>query len=495
MNDRPMNAADIILAGGEPDAPALVTLDQTLSYGALDALANRFGNGLAARGVERGDRVILMLDDRPALYAAFFGAIRVGAVPIVVNPRWSESELGFAFDDSQARLLIAEPAYEPSAKPAGDRLCVASDGLFDDQSSQLTSLAMAPDDMAFWIYTSGTTGTPKAAIHAHRAVTIADKTMSAVHGVTASDRVFVTSKTFFAYAIGHALLGALKVGASVVLHAPWPKPADIAEVTQTLKPTVMYSVPTFYRAALNDGIVDGGAFSPVRRYVSAGERLPVPLFERWRDATGTAIVEGIGTSETVFMFLANQPDETRPGSAGRPTPGSEVRLETEDGAPINETDEIGVLWTRLDSVAAGYWNQPERTAAAFRDGWFRTGDLFRRDADGFWFHEGRADDMLKIGGQWVNPAEIETCVLKTGLCGEAALVAVLDADGLEKPVLFVADVSGQAKDEPENAIREALNRDLSRQKCPRDIRILESLPRTATGKVQRYRLRDLAAEA
>ncbi len=490
-----MNGADIILAGGKPDAPALVTLDETVSYRALDALACQYGNGFAARGVGRGDRVILVLDDRPPLFAAFFGAMRIGAVPIVVNPRWSETELGFAFEDSQAKLLIAEPAHEPTAQLAADRLCVADAGLFGDQPAELASLAMAPDDMAFWIYTSGTTGTPKAAIHMHRATTIADKTIADVHGVTAADRVFVTSKTFFAYAIGHALLGALKVGASVVLHAPWPMPADIAEVAQTLKPTVMYSVPTLYRAAIKDGIVDSDAFSSVRRFVSAGERLPVSLFERWRELTGSTIVEGIGTSETVFMFLANPLDRARPGSAGLPTPGSEVRLEADDGSTIDVAGETGVLWTRLDSVAAGYWNQPERSAAAFRDGWFRTGDLFQSDADGYWFHEGRADDMLKISGQWVNPVEIETCVLKSGLCGEAALVAVPDTDGLERPVLFVADITDRAGDDLEDTIRAALTRDLSHQKCPREVRIVDSLPRTATGKVQRYRLRELAAEA
>lgn len=488
-----MNCADFILAGGEPDAAALVTLDRSVTYRALGAMANQYGNGLASRGVGRGDRVILLLDDRPELYAAFFGAMRIGAVPIVVNPRLSEAELGYAFEDSQAKALIAEPAYETVAKLAGDKLCVAVDTLFEDQSADLKSAVMSPEDMAFWIYTSGTTGTPKAAIHTHHGVTIADKTIGGVHGVNAADRVFVTSKTFFAYTIGHAVLGALRLGASVVLHAPWPKPADIAEVAQALKPTVMYSVPTFYRAALKDGMADGRALDSVRRYVSAGERLPVSLFERWRETTGVPIIEGIGTSETVFMFLANPPDRVRPGSAGLPTPGSAVRTTDDDGGTIDAADQTGVLWTRLDSVAAGYWNQPERTAAAFRDGWFRTGDLFRRDGDGYWFHEGRADDMLKIGGQWVNPAEIEASALKTGLCGEAALVAVPDTDGLETPILFIADVTDQATNGVESRLRDALTRDLSRLKCPREVRVIDALPRTATGKVQRFRLRQIAA--
>jgi benzoate-CoA ligase len=254
---------------------------------------------------------------------------------------------------------------------------------------------------------------------------------------------------------------------------------------------VLYSVPSLYRKMLGAGDVDR-AFASVRRYVSAGERLPPPLFERWREAIGAPIAEGIGTSETMFLFLANPPAHARPGSAGVPTPGSRVRvrLEGESGV-IDEPGETGVLWVRMDSLAAGYWNRPEATAAAFRDGWFRTGDEFRFERDGYWFHEGRADDMLKVAGQWVNPAEIEDCVLASRLCGEAALVGAPDADGLARTVLFVADV---AQADLEAALRDHLARHLARHKCPREVRFLDALPRTATGKVQRYRLREMASD-
>ena len=490
-----MNAADLVLAGGRPNALALRTREGDLTFGELRAYANRFGNALAAQGIGKGDRIVFLLDDRPALYAAFFGALRVGAVPLVLNTRWNAEQVGFAADDSGAKLILAEATYEGTARAASAPIEIVGANSHADQSDTLSSLAMQPDDMAFWIYTSGTTGSPKAAIHTHRMASIADKTMRDVHGVSADDTVFVTSKTFFAFAIGHALLGALKIGASVVLDPTWPSPEGVAETVVAFRPTVFYSVPTLYRAMLNAGFVDRESFASVRRCVSAGERLPEQIQARWHDATGTAIAEGIGTSETVFMFLCNPSHDIRPGSARRITPGSAVRLKSDHGAIIDKPGETGILWTRLDSVAAGYWNQPKTNAAAFSDGWFRTGDLFRFDADGYWFHEGRADDLLKISGQWINPIEIEACVAKSGLCEESALIGSPDADGLERPILYVARSGHHDIGSLEDSVRATLEAEMPRHKCPRDIRVIDSLPRTATGKIQRFRLRELAARS
>jgi benzoate-CoA ligase family protein len=490
-----MNAADLVLAGGHPNATALRTRDSDLTFGELSAYANRFANALAAKGIGKGDRIVFLLDDRPALYAAFFGALRIGAVPLVINTRWNAEQVGFAAEDSGAKLIFSEAAYEATARAASTAVEIVNAKSHDRQSDALSSLTMHPDDMAFWIYTSGTTNSPKAAIHTHRMASIADKTMRDVHGVSADDTVLVTSKTFFAFAIGHALLGALKIGASVVLDPTWPSPDGVAETVAAFRPTVLYSVPTLYRAMLNAGVVDSEAFASVRRCVSAGERLPEQIQARWHDATGTAIAEGIGTSETVFMFLCNPLEDIRPGSAGRVTPGSAVRLESDDGTLIDSRGETGVLWTRLDSVAAGYWNQPELTAASFADGWFRTGDLFRFDADGYWFHEGRADDLLKISGQWINPIEIEDCVTRSGLCEESALIGSPDSDGLERPILYVAQSGHHDIGVLVDSVRATLEAEMPRHKCPRDIRVIDALPRTATGKIQRFRLRELAAES
>jgi benzoate-CoA ligase len=490
-----MNAADIVLAGGQPEATALRTADGDWSFAELIEDSNRFGNGFSARGLGKGDRVIFLLDDRPELYAAFFGALKIGAVPLVLNTRWSAEQVTFAAMDSGAKLVLCELKYEETARVASDNVEIATPKFYANQSPTLTSKSMQPDDMAFWIYTSGTTGTPKAAIHAHRMVTIADTVMSGVHGVTPNDTVFVTSKTFFAFAIGHALLGALKIGASVLLHAAWPRPDEIAESVETFRPTVLYSVPTMYRAMLDAGVTNAQNFSSIRQCFSAGERLPASIQSRWQEATGTTIAEGIGTSETVFMYLSNSPTEIRPGSAGQLSPGSTVKLESSEGVEIETPGKVGVLSARLESVASGYWNQPERSAEAFRDGWFRTGDLFRFDEDGYWFHEGRADDMLKISGQWINPIEIEDCVVNSGSCEEAALIGSPDGDGLERPILYVAQIGDLDKDIAKIRIRDTLESEMPRHKRPRDIRVIDALPRTATGKIQRFRLRERASQS
>ena len=478
-----MNAADVVLAAGADEAPALITETETVRYGALRRFVGRAGNGLAAAGVRPGERVVLVLDDRPLLVAAYLGAIRIGAVPVAVNTRWSEDEIGFAIEDTGARLALVEPHYGAARHAAGGRALIATDGPFDDRPDTLKAWDAEPDDPALMIYTSGSTGRPKAAVHRHRAVRIAARTMAEVFGLGAKDRVLITSKMFFAYALGHGLLGALKLGAAVVLDTRWPKPAEVAELAARTGTTAFYSVPTFYRALLDVNPAAEG-LGTVRRYVSAGERLPPGLFARWREATGAAIADGIGTSETLFMFLANPPEAPRPGSAGVPAPGAEVRLETDDG---DNNGETGVLWVRLESLAQGYWRRPAETARAFRDGWFRTGDLFRRDEDGFWHHQGRADDLIRVAGQWLDPGEVEDCALATGACAEAALVGVPDADGLNRVVLFVAGATDANSAE---RIADNLARRLAPYKRPAEIRIVAALPRTATGKVQRYVLRD-----
>lgn len=483
-----MNAAEIILAGDRDEAPALICDGETLSRGDLRAMSARFGNGLRGAGAVRGDRVLFALDDGPVLYAAYLGCLRIGAVAVAINPRWKDAELNAVLADSEARLMLVEPGRELDDA----RLLVATDDLFAEQPETLESVDMTGDDPAFWIYTSGTTGTPKAAMHCHRAANIATAGIRGVSGLGPDDRVLVTSKTFFAFALAHGLFGALSLGASVILHRPWPRPDDILALAKQTRPTAVYSVPTLYRAMLESGGDLGGAFANTRRFVSAGEPLPPVLLERWREATGQPIAEGIGTSETVFLVIANPPDAVRPGSAGRPVPGLRAELRDEAGTAIDEADRVGDLWVSAASVAAGYWKRQTLSAELFVDGWFRTGDRFCFDADGYWYHQGRRDDMLKIAGQWVSPAEIENCVTGAKLCGEAALVAAPDGDGLDRPILFIAAVTAEREAAIADAVRDAITRELSPNKCPAEVRLVEALPRTATGKVQRFRLREMA---
>jgi 3-hydroxybenzoate/4-hydroxybenzoate---CoA ligase len=483
-----MNAADFILTDGRDEAPALICDGETLSRGGLRAMSARFGNGLRATGVAPGDRVLFALDDRPVLYAAYLGCLRIGAVAVAINPRWKDTELEAVLADSEARLMLVEPdrVFDDA------RVLRATDDLFAEQPTTLENVEMAGDDPAFWIYTSGTTGTPKAAVHCHRAENVATAGIGGVSGLGPDDRVLITSKTFFAFALAHGLFGALSLGASVILHRPWPRPDDVLALAKQARPTAVYSVPTLYRAMLESVGDLGDAFAYTRRFVSAGEPLPPVLLERWREATGQPIAEGIGTSETVFLVIANPPDAVRPGSAGRPVPGLRVELRDENGRRIGDADRVGDLWVSADSVADGYWKRPELSAELFVDGWFRTGDRFRFDADGYWYHQGRRDDMLKIAGQWVSPAEIENCVTGAKLCGEAALVAAPDGDGLDRPILFVAAVGTEREADIADTVRETVARELSPNKCPAEVRLIGALPRTATGKVQRFRLREMA---
>ncbi len=483
-----MNAADIILASSRDEAPALICDGETLSRSELRAMSVRFGNGLRASGVTRGDRVLFALDDGPVLYAVYLGCLRIGAVAVAVNPRWKDAELEAVLADSEARLMLIEPDRELDDA----RVLAATDDLFAEQPATLESVDMAGDDPAFWIYTSGTTGTPKAAVHCHRAANVATSGIRDVSGLGPDDRVLVTSKTFFAFALAHGLFGALSLGATVILHRPWPRPDDILALAKQTQPTAVYSVPTLYRAMLDSGGDVAAAFATTRRFVSAGEPLPPVLLERWREATGRPIAEGIGTSETVFLVIANPPDAVRPGSAGLPVPGMRVELRDETGAAIDEPERVGDLWVSADSVAAGYWQRPELSAELFVNGWFRTGDRFCFDTGGYWYHQGRRDDMLKIAGQWVSPAEIENCVTGAKLCGEAALVAAPDRDGLDRPILFVAAVTAEREAEIAEAVCDTVARELSPNKCPAEVRLVEALPRTATGKVQRFRLREMA---
>ena len=498
-----MNAADAVLSptavDAHPDRPALLCHDQTTSYRALLAHVNRFGNGLRRRGVAPEQRVILMLKDSIDLVAAYLGAIKIGAVSVALNLRSSAAELKFMLTDSAAAVLLIDaeflPLYESIAAdlPRPPNVFVAGStlhGLIADSSEQLSAYLTSPDAMAFWIYTSGTTGTPKAAVHPHHDVLTATDYTEGVLGVGPDDRLFATSKLFFAYSLGNCLFASLRLGATTILHDGWPDSESIARIVDRQYPTVVFSVPTMYRNMLRDGIANRDRFASVRRFVSAGERLPANLFERWMEATGGEILDGMGTSETIYMILSNLPGRARPGSSGQPAPGVCAELRDETGTIITGADHAGVLWASMPSIADRYWNQQERSQAAFIGRWFRTGDMYRVDSDGFWHHAGRADDMLKISGQWVSPAEIEEQALKMAGIADAALVGAENADGLTRLALFAVASPGGGPDIA--SIGEALRQSLSIYKCPRDIYFVDEIPRTATGKVQRFLLRQRA---
>ena len=408
LSSESMNAAEALLgpalAAGRGDRPALLFGDRVITYAALDAESNAFADACADLGVGPGDRVLMMVSDRPQFFVAFLGTIKAGAVAVALNLRLSPEDLMFTLDDSACRLFVVDPQFLDTyeqvsaglARPPAVVVTEPAPGYrsFDEvmkgRATTFEVVPMAPDDMAFWMYTSGTTGQPKGAIHHHGSVLAGDRFLAKVLGVGPEDRLFSTSKLFFAFSLGHCLLGALCLGASTVLLDAWPTPSAAADVVDRHRPTIMLSVPTMFRNMLDDGVAEGEGFRQVRYYVSAGEKLPPALATRWQAVTGAPIVEGIGATETCFLFLANRADEQRPESCGRPLPETEVALRDEKGAPVDTPGTPGIGWVRTDCLAKGYWQRSDETAELFQDGWYCTGDVFTSDGDGWYYHQGAA---------------------------------------------------------------------------------------------------------
>jgi benzoate-CoA ligase family protein len=358
-------------------------------------------------------------------------------------------------------------------------------------STRLEPEVVSDDDMAFWLYTSGTTGFPKAAVHSHRDLLACRYYGEDVLGVNASDRVFATSKLFFAYALGNALLIPLFFGAQTYLHPEWANPELVDEVLEQYAPTIFFSVPTFYARMLRANL-DPERFRSVRYAVSAGERLPVEIYRAWRQRFGIEILDGMGATETIFLVLANRPGMSREGSSGMPVPGSEVRLLNQAGEEAG-TGEQGVLQVKTPSASSRYWNRVEQSRRTFIGEWFRTGDVYSRDADGYFYHAGREDDLFKVAGMWVSPADVETALQAHPNVSDVGVVGTDEPGGLVKPFAFVVPTDPTADPQALVASVEQLAAQrLAPHQRPRKIFVLNELPRTETGKVQRFKLREQA---
>jgi acyl-coenzyme A synthetase/AMP-(fatty) acid ligase len=501
-----MNAAEALLGAGltpaQANRPALIGASETLTYAELAARVARFAAGLRRAGLQPGQRLALLMLDTPDLVALYLAAMAVGGVPLAVSTRAGAEELQHIFRIAQPFALMAGEEFCPAAEQtvsgghSSTPLLLRERDLQDWKQAPQAELQFCqrnPSDPAFWIMTSGTTGQPKAVEHRHdHVLTSADYFVHAF-AADAQDRVLASSRLNFAYALG-ALFASLRLGAGSILLADWPTPAAIAEAIQRYAPTLVLSVPALYHKLLDDSL-HTAAFSAVRHYVSAGERLSPKIADAWERATGRAILDGLGCSETVQKIFMNAHDARRAGSSGRPAPGVQVRLVAEDGTPILAADQIGRLEVRMPSLFAGYRTAENREGAPlrpdqqFRDGWFATGDQYRMDLDGYHYHCGRSDDMLKIIGMWVSPFEIEDAVARVPGVRDAAAVANENAAGLPEIVLYL--VAGSPEGEPEliERVRQHLTRVLPPFKRPRQFVVVAQLPRTATGKLQRYKLR------
>ncbi len=486
------------VATGGGGRPAVVTPDGTTTYAELLGLVCRTANALRGLGIEPGDRVALLLPDGLAWVATFFGALRLGAIAVPLNTRLGAADWAAMLADSGARVLVAGGESLRQLSPRRGDLPDLEHVIGDDTpglaalqaraDADVPAEAVTSDAMAFWLYTSGTTGGPKAAIHRHHDLLACRHYGLDVLGATEADRTLATSKLFFAYALGNALLIPLFVGAATFLDPGWAEPEALAGRVTAFRPTLFFSVPTFYARMLRCDLPPD-TFRSVRACVSAGERLPVATYEAWRQRFGVEILDGLGATETIFMVLSNRPGASRAGSAGTSVPGTEARVFDADGRPVPD-GTAGVLHVRTPSAASGYWNRPEPTRQAFASGWFRTGDLVTRDADGFYWHHGRADDRFKVAGQWVAPGEVEDVLATHPGVAEAAVVGAAEAGGLVKPFAFVVARNGARRETLAGELTALAAERLPPHQRPRRIEVVDELPRTATGKLQRFVLRE-----
>jgi benzoate-CoA ligase family protein len=507
-----MNAStdfiDANLEAGRADSVAVVDVggERELTYAEVARGVNRTGHALRRLGVRPEERVMALLPDCPEFIFVFFGAIRIGAVAVPVNTLLTPPEYEYLLNDSRARVLVIHERF--LEKVAGvlaasrhlEHVVLVGEGpqdylrfsdLLDEERPILQPAEMSEDDTAFWLYSSGTTGFPKGAVHLqHDMRCCAESFGVGVLGMTAVDRTFSVAKLFFAYGLGNALYFPFFVGASTVLLPDKPEPHRVFEVVRRYSPTVFYAVPTAYAAML--AAMDAGAasdFTSVRIASSAGEPLASSLYERWRAKTGVELLDGIGSTEVLHTFIANRRGRVRPGSSGELVPGYEARIVDADGHEVS-TGEIGDLLIKGESICAGYWNKQGQTRRTILGEWIRTGDKYSRDADGYFWYQGRSDDMIKAGGYWVSPAEVEAAVVSHSAVLECAVVGCEDETRLTKPMAFVVVHAGIAES-PDLAaeLQQHAKSRLAPYKYPRWIQFVKELPKTATGKIQRYKLR------
>lgn len=494
------------LAEGRGERCAFRFAGGTVSYAALAASADRFGNVLGTLGTEIENRVVLALNDSPVLAAAFWGTVKMGGVAVPVNTLMSPAEYEFILNDSRAKVAVVEETVAPRILAVRGRCpflravvvagrpgegALAWDYVMGKAPPGLEAAPTSREDVMYWGYTSGSTGRPKAAVHSHKDfVAAADLVGVGVFDLGPDDLTFSASKMYFAFGLGNTLYFPARVGAASVLVPERLEPERVLEVIERERPTVFFAVPTLYARLLQ---VEGDHdLSSLRLCVSSGEALPPAIFDGWHQRFGLELADVVGSTEALHDFIASRPGAIRRGSVGQLVPGFEARLVDDDGHPV-EVGQVGHLLIKGETTSPFYWNRLERTRQTMLGEWLRTGDMFSRDADGYFYFAGRADDMLKVGAQWVSPAEVEAQLVQHPAVLEAAVVGHADGDGLVKPRAFVALRPGAVASaalvaELTTFVRERL----PGFKAPRWIEVVPELPKTATGKIQRFRLRSPA---
>jgi benzoate-CoA ligase family protein len=514
------NASRILfdnLREGRGDRLALIGPGGTLSYAELCADACRWGHGFQSLGLARGDRILMFLDDTPAYPAAFFGAVRAGFVPLLINTLTPPDLLQFYLSDSGASVAVVDAGFcarfdAVACKGTSLRTLIVVNGPADDHpvpnvilaeiifteiiftetwlndfAADLPEADTDRDEMAFWMYSSGSTGRPKGIVHLQHDMAYSEQAFAGhVLQLGPDDICFSVPKIFFAYGFGNSITFPFSVGAATLLLPGQPKPSAIFEAIERYRPTAFFGLPTLYTSLTK---ADGAAktdFSSLRLALSAAEVLSADVFNGWKALTGLEIVEGLGSTEALHIYLSNRPDNKKLGAAGLRVPGYEILLKDSEGREVGD-DEEGILWVRGDSNTPLYWNRPDKSAETIRaGGWIYTGDRFVRDRDGFHFFRGRADDLIKISGQWVYPLEVELCLAEHPDIRECAVFAaeLPDRRMTLKAVVVMNSETFEAA-ETTKRLQDYVKAKLLPYKYPREIAFLDELPKTGTGKIDR----------
>tara|TARA_R110002094_G_scaffold146331_4_gene135452 strand:- start:143 stop:1690 length:1548 start_codon:yes stop_codon:yes gene_type:complete len=476
---------------------------RTLSYAEMAQGAGQVAGALARAGIRPEERAALLVLDQIEFPQLFWGALKAGVIPVPLNTLLATPVYDAILRDSRAAILfVSAPLWEVVAPALGDNpylrhVVVIGDApegtirydTFVQDADVLPTMAVSPDEVAFWLYSSGSTGRPKGVAHVHSALqATADTYGAGILGITGDDVVLSAAKFFFAYGLGNAMTFPLSVGAKTILFTGRPTPQGMIETITAHKPTIFCGVPTLYAAMVAEMDRTGVPDAPLRLSISAGEALPADVGERWEKHIGVPVLDGVGSTEMLHIFLSNAPGDVVYGTSGVAVPGYELRLVDEAGEEV-AVGEIGELLVNGASAASCYWNQREKSRATFEGVWTRTGDKYERSEDGRLIYCGRTDDMFKVSGIWLSPFEVEGALVSHQAVLEAAVVAKQDEDGLEKPKAYVVLQSGESSDMLEAELKEHVKAKAGKWKYPRWIEVVEDLPKTATGKIQRFKLR------
>lgn len=500
------------LREGRAGNTAIECADERVSYQQLSDRTNRVGNVLRRLGVKPGERVLMLLPDTPEFLYCFFGAIKVGAVAVPLNTLLKPHEYEFLLNDAQAKVaLVGEfllPLLEVTPRERfrylreivvvgkSTQRHVRLGDAMTESSPELQPAAMGNEAPAFWLYSSGSTGPPKACVHAHQDMLVcSERYANGILNINERDRCYSVARLFFAYGLGNAGYFPLYAGGTAILSPIHPTPPVVYANIERFRPTLFFSVPSNYAALLAHRREDGREFdlSSVRLAISAGEALPAAVFERFRQRFGIEILDGLGSTETLQTVISNRPGQARPGSSGRVVPGYEAKIVDENGRAV-AVGEVGTLMIHGDSICSGYWNARGEVEGAFADHWFRTGDKYYQDQDGYFWNAGRTVDIFKVNGRWLNPAEVEGALIAHPSVSEAAVVPREDEIGLTKAAAYVVLLPNvRPSDELVREIQELVAQKIGGYKRPKWIEFVRELPKTATGKLQRFKLRETQA--